>query len=210
VRDLPPGETGLLVVELQNDLVHPSLAERGGLPGALARAVRDREVLPRLRGLLDTARERGAPVLYATKERAAGAPLPDHAPIYDRAGAGDPILVTGTWGAGIVDEVAPQPGDIVLPRLTSIDPSHGSDLWPAAERLGLRAFVVAGVSTTLAVEGVVRGAANRGYRVTVVEDCCASVPEAWHRFSAENVLPLLADVVSAAEVTERLERWPRP
>ena len=47
---------------------------------------------------------------------------------------------------------------------------------------------------------MVRAAANRGLRVIVVEDCCASYPEAWHRFSADNVLPLLADVVPASEV----------
>jgi hypothetical protein len=37
-----------------------------------------------------------------------------------------------------------------------------------------------------------------------VADGCASVPEEWHRFSIENVLPLLADVVPAAEVVRAL------
>jgi nicotinamidase-related amidase len=189
----------MLVVELQNDLVHESVAERRGLAGALARAVRDRGVLPRLAGLLDACRAASVPVLYATKEREPGREPPGTAPIHRMSGP-DPILVAGTWGAQVVDQVAPREGDVVLPRLVSIDPSHGSDLWPTVERLGLTALVVAGISTTLAVEGTVRGAANRGYRAVVVEDCCASVPEEWHRFSADNVLPLLADVVSARDV----------
>lgn len=197
--ELPAGTTGMLVIELQNDLVHPSVAARGGLPGALARAVRDRGILPRLRDLLGACRAGGVPVLYLTKERDPGGSLPDHAPIY-RMSRGDPILVSGTWGAEVVEEVAPAPEDLVLPRLTSIDPSLGSDLWPTLERLGVTTLVVAGISTTLAVEGTVRAAVNRGYRAVVVEDCCASVPEAWHRFSADNVLPLLADVVPAADV----------
>ncbi len=197
--ELPRGSTGMLVIELQNDLVHASLTERRGLAGALARAVRDRGVLPRLAGLLDACRAADVPVLYAIKEREPGREQPDTAPIYRMSGE-EPILVTGTWGAQVVDEVAPRDGDVVLPRLESIDPSHGSDLWPTADRLGLTTLVMAGISTTLAVEGAVRGAANRGLRAVVVEDCCASVPEEWHRFSADNVLPLLADVVSAEDV----------
>jgi nicotinamidase-related amidase len=197
--ELPAGATGMLVVELQNDLVHRSLTDRRGLAGALARAVRDRGVLPRLAAVLDACRAAGVPVLYATKERAPGAPQPDTAPVYRMSGP-EPILVAGTWGAQVADEVAPADGDVVLPRLTSIDPSYGSDLWPTLERLGTRTLVVAGISTTLAVEGTVRAAANRGYRVAVIEDCCASVPEEWHRFSADHVLPLLADVVPADDV----------
>ena len=202
--ELAAGETVMLVVELQNDLVHESLAGGEGLSGKLAEAVRERKVLPKLREVLDACRARGVPVLYATKERHPSIPQPATAPLY-RFGSKRPgFLRTGTWGAQVVDEIAPQPGDVVLARFTSIDPSHGSELWAILERTGARTLVVAGVSTTMAVEGTVRGAANRGFRVVVVEDCCASVPEEWHRFSADNVLPLLADVVCAAEVLEAL------
>jgi nicotinamidase-related amidase len=146
--------------------------------------------------VLEACRARGAPVLYPTKERHPAIPTPDHAPIYRKA---PDALATGTWGAQVVDELKPAENDLLLPRFTSIDPSHGSELWSVCEHLALTTLIVAGVSTTLAVEGTVRAAANRGYRVVVLEDCCASVPEEWHRFSADNVLPLLADVVSSRD-----------
>jgi nicotinamidase-related amidase len=205
--ELPRDETAILVVELQNDLVHETLAGGEGLSGKLAEAVRDRKVLPRLRELLDACRSRGVPVLYATKERHPSLPQPSTAPIY-RFGSRKPdFLRHGTWGAQVVDEVAPQEGDVVLPRFTSIDPSHGSELWAVLDRLGVTTLVVAGVSTNMAVEGAVRGAANREFGVVMVENCCASVPEEWHRFSADNILPLLADVVAAADVGVALDRW---
>src|SRR5439155_5093889 len=69
VFELEPQTTAMLVVELQNDLVHESLAGGEGLSGKLAEAVREREVLPKLAGLLEECRSRGVPVLYATKER---------------------------------------------------------------------------------------------------------------------------------------------
>src|SRR5205823_11705996 len=124
--------------------------------------------------------------------------------IYRRGSKNPDFLRTATRGAQVVDEIAPRHGDVVLPRFTSIDPSHGSELWAVLQRLDARTLVIAGVSTNMAVEGTVRGAANRGYRVVVVEDCCASVPEEWHRFSVEKILPLLADVSSAAEVRAAL------
>ena len=194
---------GMLVVELQNDLCAPSLVDEKGLAGALARAVARRGILEKLPPLLAACRARGLPVMYATKERHPGLPQPEHPPIYRVAG-GEPRLVHGTWGAQVVDAVKPEDGDILLPRFTSIDPSYGSELWPVCERLGLATLLVAGISTTMAVEGTVRAAANRGFRVVVVEDCCASVPEEWHRFSVENILPLLAEVVACEAVRAKL------
>jgi nicotinamidase-related amidase len=196
--------TAFVVVELQNDLVHPSLVGQKGLSGKLAEAVQRRGVLPRLADLLARCREAGVPVLYATKERHPDIPPPTHAPIYRMAGVAAPKLVHGTWGAEVVEDIAPQKGDVVLPRYTSIDPSYGSEIWAVLQNLRTQTLIVAGISTTMAVEGLVRSAANRGFRVVVVEDCCASVPEEWHRFSADNVLPLIADVVPAAEVAAAL------
>jgi nicotinamidase-related amidase len=200
---LEAASTAMLVIELQNDLAHPSVASKRGLPGALARAVAERGLLPRLAALLEICRRAGVTVLYATKERHPSIPQPPVARIHS-AGGSTPILVTGTWGAQVVDDVKPQPEDIVLPRYVSIDPSHGSTLWAVLTNLGVTTLVCAGISTTLAVEGTVRGAVNRGIRCVVVEDCCASVPHEWHEFSARNVLPLLADVVPASEVASAL------
>ncbi len=203
---LPRGETAFIVVELQNDLVHPSLIGQKGLSGKLAEAVQFRGVLPRLAALLDKARAAGVPVIYATKERHPTIPQPTGPRIYKAAGSG-PKLVHDTWGAQIVDDIAPREGDLVLARFVSLDPSHGSELWSILANEGITTLVVAGISTNLAVEGLVRAAANRSLRVVVVEDCCASFPEEWHHWSTEKILPLIADVVSAADVEAALEAW---
>jgi nicotinamidase-related amidase len=192
----------MLVVELQNDLAAPELVNERGLAGALARAVAKREVLAKLQRVLDACRAAGVPVLYATKERHPAMPQPGTAPIY-KFGPGDK-LVHGTRGAAVIDEIAPKDGDILLPRFTSIDPSYGSELWPVVRRLGVSTLVVAGISTTMAVEGTVRAAANRELRVVVIEDCCASVPDEWHEFSVRNVMPLIAEVASHTDVLEAL------
>ena len=196
----------MFVIEMQNDLCAGARAEKRGLSGALARAVRDRGVLQKLAPLLDACRARTVPVIYLTKERHPAIPPPENGPsIYRRAGS-EPSLVHGTWGAQVVDEIKPQDGDLVLARFTSIDPSYGTELWAICNSLRLDTLVLAGISTTLAVEGTARAAANRGYHVLVVEDCCASVPDVWHEFSVANVLPLIAEVCSSDDVRAALTR----
>ncbi len=204
--ELPSGATGMLVIELQNDLASAQRAEKRGLGGALARAVRDRGVLDRLSKVLDACRARAVPVVYLTKEQHPSIPRPQNGPsIYRRAGS-EPSLVHGTWGAQVVDEIKPQEGDLVLPRFTSIDPSYGTELWAICEAIGLKTLILGGISTTLAVEGTARAAANRGYGVVVIEDCCASVPDEWHDFSVTNVLPLIAEVCSSGDVMAALKQ----
>jgi nicotinamidase-related amidase len=176
------------------------------LSGKLAEAVQTRSVLSRLAGLLDRARGVGAPVIYATKERHPSIPQPKGPAIYKAAG-GTPKLVHDTWGAQVVDDIAPQENDFILARFVSIDPSYGSELWSILGNMGTTTLVVAGISTNFAVEGLVRAAANRSFRVVVVEDCCASFPEEWHRWSADKILPLISDVVAAADVEAALGAW---
>ena len=193
----------VVVIECQNDLVHESRAAQKGVSGALARAVAARGMLPRMKQVLDAARRAGVPVLYATIENRPEIPKPDCA-IY-RWSKGQQILRPGTWGAEVHADIRPEPGDFVVNRYLSIDPSYGSALWATLRSLGRRTLITMGVSTNFAVEGTVRAAANRMFDVVLVEDCCASAPEEWHRFSVENIMPLIATVASAHDVIAALE-----
>ena len=92
---------------------------------------------------------------------------------------------------------AAQPGDIVLRRFLSVDPSYGAGLFGTLRALRRDGIIAMGVSTNFAVEGTVRGAVNRSLSVVVPEDCCAGVPLEMHRFSVERILSLLATVTTA-------------
>ena len=200
--ELERDDAAVLVVECQNDLIHASRAEARGVSGALARAVAERGLIPRFRALLEAARTASVPVLYATIENRPGLAKPDCA-IY-RWSKNREILRPGTWGAEVHADLMPKPGDHVLNRHLSVDPSYASALWPTLRALGRKTLIVGGVSTNFAVEGTVRAAVNRLFRVVVVEDCCASAGDDLHRFAIEKILPLLADVVSAADVVAAL------
>jgi nicotinamidase-related amidase len=199
---LPHERTAVVVIECQNDLIHESKIGTPGIGGALAAAVRDRNVLEHIANVVCAARAAHVPVLYANKESKPGVPT-TNAPIF-RIGRRHPILLEGTWGAEVHPAIAPVDGDYVIPRFLSVDASYGSSLFGTLRALGRTAIVAMGVSTNFAVEGTVRGAVNRLFEVVVPEDCCASVPDEMHRFSIDRILSLLGTISTSADIVDAL------
>ena len=199
---LDRGRCAAVVIECQNDLIHESRIGERGIGNALASAVRDRRLLANIARVLEAARATGVPVLYANKESRPGMPVGD-APIY-RMSRRHPILQEDTWGAQVHEAIAPQPGDHVIRRFLSIDASYASSLYATLRALRRDTIIAMGVSTNFAVEGTVRGAVNRHFRVIVLEDCCASAPDDMHRFSIERILPLLATIADSHQVAAAL------
>jgi len=201
---LPRDRTAVVVIECQNDLVHESRIGTKGIGGALAAAVRERNVLTNIARVLAAARSAGVPVLYANKESKPGIPTTG-APIF-RIGKRQPILCEGTWGAEVHPLIAPREGDYVLRRFLSVDASYGSGLFGTLRALGRNLLITVGVSTNFAVEGTVRGAVNRLFEIVVAEDCCASVPDDMHRFSIDHILSLLATITTSDNVVQALNQ----
>jgi nicotinamidase-related amidase len=69
----------------------------------------------------------------------------------------------------------------------------------AAEEL-----VLGGVATNQVVESTARIAADMGYRVTVLEDLCASFDADMHAFSVEQMLPNFGRVTDSRAYLEEL------
>jgi nicotinamidase-related amidase len=121
-----------------------------------------------------------------------------------RVSGSKPRLVEGTWGVKVHEALTPEPQDFVLERTVGVDGSYGTQLYPVLRQLGRTTMLMTGVSTNLAVEGIVRASVNRGFDMVVIEDCCASYPDEWHRFSIDNIMPLLATVTSCDTVLAAL------
>jgi nicotinamidase-related amidase len=192
------------VVEMQNDIVHESNIGQRGIGGVLAEQVSKRGVIAKLLPVLTAARAHGVPVLYINFCLKPDFPKPNT--LLHRRSRKKPTLVEGTWGVAVHEALAPQPQDFVLERTVGVDGSYGTQLYPVLRALGRSTMIMSGVSTNLAVEGVVRASVNRGFDVVVMEDCCASYPDDWHRFSVENIMPLIATVTDSQTVVGILEQ----
>ena len=178
---LDPSRTALIVVDMQNDFCHPDgwLASIG-VDVALARA----PIAP-LSRLLPALRGADVPVLWvnwgARPDRANLSPALRH--VYDRAGAGRglgdpgpmgaPTLTEGSWGAAIVDELVPEPGDIRVSK------HRMSGFWDTPLDAILRGIDVttllfAGVNADQCVLHTLADANFLGYDTLLVEDCAAT------------------------------------
>jgi nicotinamidase-related amidase len=189
----------LAVLNMQNDIFHP--AGPVGAHGNAAR-VAARRVLQNTASLCKAARRAGTPVIYVGSGydqdyRGLNRHVPQFSGLEQKG-----LLQIGSWGARFHDTVAPQEGDTVLYR-------GGLGLLATAglgEYLPLPAdtrMYVAGVSTRLVVEAAVFELTDRGYAVSVVEDCCAAATDEAHQ-DAIAVLKSFAAIESAAGVAASL------
>lgn len=105
----------------------------------------------------------------------------------------------------ILDELAPQPGEPVVTKLSaSAFTSTGIDA--LLRNLEASTLVFTGVSTSQCVDLTARDAADRGYRCLVVEDAVAEDRHEWHTATLEQFERLFGAVVTTRDVLDRLDR----
>lgn len=198
---LKPGQTAVLVVDVQNDFCSPGgrADQRGSDLGPLAAAI------ARMAPLLDDARRHGVPVFYIQNTVLPEGRLSPVSDLARRAamwGAKDPLItVKGSWGHAIVDRLAPAPRDLVIEKYRQTA-FVGTNLELALRATGVSTVVVVGVETHGCVEATARDAMNRDFSVVLVRDCVAACDPALHEASLAVMEALLPKgwVTDAASV----------
>lgn len=193
--------TALLVVDMQNDTVHAdgAYASFGAAEHATAQ-----NVVANVGTLLETARANGSPVFYSRIVVYAQPGLSgDNAPIF-RMLAPDTFKVD-SWGAQIVDALAPQPGDLVLDR-TRMSVFNGTSIDNMLRNLGIRTLIVVGAWTNMAVEHTIRDAADHGYEVTIVTDATSSLSAEWQHAALNFALTNIATATDTTTAVTTLRK----
>jgi ureidoacrylate peracid hydrolase len=85
----------------------------------------------------------------------------------------------GSWDAKVLDAIAPEEDEIVLPK-TSSSVFISTSIDYVLRNLGVRQLVIAGLVTDQCVESAVRDACDLGYLVTLVTDACATYSQERH------------------------------
>jgi nicotinamidase-related amidase len=88
-------------------------------------------------------------------------------------------VAKGSWDGKVVDEIAPDEDEIVLPKSSSsvFVSTHIDYL---LRNLGVRQLVITGMLTDQCVESAIRDACDLGYLVTLVPDACATYSQERH------------------------------
>ena len=201
MTDNASARTAVLVIDMQNDNLHPdgAFASFGA-----AQHAEEQNVVVNVRAVLDAARSAHAPVFH---NRIVAYPEPaglggSNAPIFQMIGPES--LKVGTWGAQIVDGLDPQADEVVLDRVR-MSAFHGSSLDVMLRNLQITDVVVVGVWTNMAVEHTARDAADFGYAVTVVSDATSSINADWQRVALGYALTNIATISTTEEVVDALK-----
>lgn len=112
--------------------------------------------------------------------------------------------VEGTPGAGVLHFASELPDEPVLTKQT-FDGFRNPDLESYLEENKKRYVLVAGLVTSVCVLLTAASAAQRGYLVAVVEDCCGDTPEA-HRHTLERY-PFIFGRCSVDELADKRDEW---
>lgn len=183
-----------LVLDMQNDLVHP---EGASGKGPLGEQVRSRDVIARTAAAIAKARSKGIPVAYvrvafSDDHREANPASQVFGPI-----ARNGILKADAWGGAVHDDLTPVANEwnIVKHR---VSPFYGTSLEVLLRREGIERIYCSGVSTQAVVQATVRDAHDRDFDVLVLEDCCASPSAQEHENSMASITRFCTSINSEA------------
>lgn len=194
----------LIVVDMQNGFCHgDGFMNKIGL-GHEASAT----AIGPIARLLDGARSAGIPIFFTryslNEDYSDAGLLLDVFPAIRGTGG----MVRGTWDADVVDELKPQPGEVVIDK-TRYSAFYKTDLEDKLEQRGVDTLIVCGVTTNICVESTVRDSFFRDIRVVVPRDATAAVTPELHEGSLLSFEYDLAQVVTVDDLVDALAKLPQ-
>ncbi|UAY51384.1 cysteine hydrolase family protein [Ferruginibacter albus] len=103
----------------------------------------------------------------------------------------------------IVPEIQTQPGDIFITKHTW-GAFFETKLHEALQEKNVTGIVIAGVATSIGVEGTARQASELGYNISFVKDAMTDMfPEA-HDNSLKHIFPRMGEIGDTVDVIEKL------
>ncbi|WP_237109837.1 isochorismatase family cysteine hydrolase [Nonomuraea sp. MG754425] len=186
----------VLVMEMQRGVIG-DLTRFPDLVAACAR----HDVVANAARLLRAARNAGLPVIHCTaafRPGRAGSHT-DNCPFIVSLLKDPEHMLEGTAAVEVVPELRAE-SDLESRRHHGFSPFTGTSLDMTLRSLGVTDVVALGVSLNLGIPGLALEAVNLGYRVTVVTDAVAGIPEDYARAVLKHTISLLATRTAAADL----------
>src|SRR6476620_3963277 len=164
----------LIVVDMQNGFV-----SKGGSYDRLGmNTLNYREIIPKLRDLIDFCRSKDIPIFYTEAVKEASGidvltKVHNFLPKTREERLKIPICIRGTWDGQTIDDIKPTEKDhVVIKRRDGAFQDTELRVWLQSE--GINTLVFCGVDTSICVETSLREAFNIGYDVVLISDATAS------------------------------------
>ncbi|WP_295853637.1 isochorismatase family cysteine hydrolase [Tardiphaga sp.] len=206
--------TAIIVVDMQNDFCHP----RGWLGHIGVDVTPLRLPIPSLRRILPALRAVDVPVVWLNWGNRpdllnlSPALLHVYKPTGEGVGLGDPLPGSGarvlereSWSAAIVDELSPEPSDILVSKYR-MSGFQDTELDSILRNLGITTLLFAGVNADQCVLCTLQDANFRGYDCLLVSDCTATTsPDYCMEATLYNVQQCFGFVTQSSAVLAAVE-----
>jgi nicotinamidase-related amidase len=177
-----PETTAIVMIEYQNDFVK----EGGAFHAGVAQVMDDTDMLANSLALVEQARRLGVTIMQMPISFAEGYPELSPTPYGILKGVADgKAFRKGTWGAEIIDELKPMPGDLVIEGKRGPDGFASTNLDFVLRQRGITNVAIAGFLSNCCVESTMRSAYERGYQVVTLTDCTAALSDEEQRMAVE-------------------------
>ncbi|MDA8585008.1 isochorismatase family protein [Rhodobacteraceae bacterium] len=197
---IDPHRTAMIIQDLQNDVMMDggAFAATGSPDHA-----RSQDVVANVRRLATAARARGVMVLHVWMVCEPGHPhLAQHAALMQGL-KGENALVRDTWGVQPVPGLDPQPGDLVVEKM-SMSAWETSRLESYLRHGGRDTIINCGSWTNMSVEHTARTGADKGFHMIVPEDSCSTMNNEWHAASINYPMQNVATITRTDAVIAAL------
>jgi ureidoacrylate peracid hydrolase len=119
------------------------------------------------------------------------------------------MWIDGNWGAEIINELTPLPGELVIPK-TCYSGFVRTELDLHLRRHGVRYLFFTGIGTPTCVEATARDAYFYEYWPIVLEDCCGAILPETHNQALFAIKRRYGWVSSSEEFIKALREATRP
>jgi nicotinamidase-related amidase len=201
-------ETALMVIDLQYLDAAPGHgvfadAAKSGVPKESQEYYFKRlhhVVLPNVRRLQDTFRDRGLEVVH-TRIQSLTQDGRERSPGHKRLGLHAP---PGSKDAEFLPEVAPKKDEIIINK-TASGVFNATNMEYILRNIGITGLYICGVYTNECVSTTVRDASDLGFYTTLINDACATVTPELHNATIRTIQDRYARVLTTEEAVREIK-----
>ena len=186
---MDPKKTAVVLIEYQNDFT----SEGGSLHGAVKPVMDSSGMLANTLETVKKARELGVTIVHAPISFTDDYHELSAQPYGILKGVVDSkSFRQGSWGAAIVDALAPAAGDIVIEGKRGLCSFASTNLDFILRSREITDIALGGFLTNCCVESTMRTGYEKGYQVVTLTDCTAALSEEEQRLAVEKNYPMFS------------------
>ena len=186
---MKPQQTALVLIEYQNDFA----SDGGTLHPAVKPVMESTNMLANTVETVRKAREMGVTIVHAPITFTDDYHELTSEPYGILKGVVDSrSFRKGSWGAEIVDDLTPEPQDIVVEGKRGLDGFASTNLDFILRSRGITNIALGGFLTNCCVESTMRTGYEKGYNVVTLRDCTAALSEEEQRLAVEKNYPMFS------------------